>query len=308
MAALGPDTRNFSDEAVRTHADSFSARGKARRGGTAFHKLQTSPPALLRSSAAARRAPGSSSHPRPPTPAARARRPAHAHPGPGPSALLELGAVPRCLWERRERPHKAKGAQRRRGRGQGPVDSPGGGVDTKRAEKAPGGARGLQAQPRSRLRSPPLPFLGSRSLSVQFPSPPPLRPSPLRRGERSWGLGERREGKGEGKGRGGGERRTSPSKTGVEFQLWTLGPNCTPPPGLSPRCLLLPDDAATLRVVWSAPSWKPLSPSRPRAPPPAPLCLPFISPTSVFPVGGSALLPPSLGPQRSLSPPLAFPL
>lgn len=119
--------------------------------------------------------------------------------------------------------------------------------------------------------APPLPS-PSRvpgSLSVQFPSPP-LRPSPLRRGDRSRGLGEWREGKEEGKGRGGGERRTSPSKTGVEFQLWTLGPNCTPPLGLSPRRLLLSDDAATLRVVWSAPSWKPLSPSRPRSPPPAP--------------------------------------
>lgn len=181
-------------------------------------------------------------------------------------------------------------------------------MDTKRAGKALGVARGLQAHPRSRLPFPPLPGLPDPFLGSFF-----LLPSgPLRSGSeaRSWGLRERREGKREGKGRGGGERRTIPPKAGVEFQLRTLGPNCTPPPGPSPW-LLLPEVAVALRVVWSAPSAELASPRHaPALPcqPRASLCLPFISPTSVFPVGGSALLPPCLGPQLSLSFPLALPL
>lgn len=160
------------------------------------------------------------------------------------------------------------------------------------------------------LGSPSLPFPAPGSLSVQFLSPP-LGPSPLRRrGAPSWGLRERREGKREGKGRGGGERRTLP-KAGVEFLLRTLGPNGTPPPGPSPQRILSPDVAGALRVVQSAPSRALASPC------PAPdlprlsrasLCLPFISSTSVFPVGGSALLPPFWCPPQSLSSPLVLPL
>lgn len=112
---------------------------------------------------------------------AQARRPSHAHPGQGPSALPELEAVPRYLWERRERPQSKRSKEKEK-EGQGPRDSPGGGVDTKRAGKAPGVARGLQAHPRSRLPFPPLPRLPDPFQGSSF-----LLPSgPLRSGS---GLG-----------------------------------------------------------------------------------------------------------------------
>lgn len=148
--------------------------------------------------------------------------------------------------------------------------------DTETTRKAPGGgvARGPEAHPR--LAAPfPSPSRAPGALSVQLLSPP-LGPSPLRRGAQSQGLRERREGKREGKRRGGGERGTFPLKAGVEFQLRTLGPNCTPPPGSSPRRLLLPDVAADLPVVWFAPSGElsspghaPVLPRLPRASLPA---------------------------------------
>lgn len=160
-----------------------------------------------------------------------------------------------------ERPQSKRGKEKAK-EGQGPgacgLAWRWGGVDTKRAGKGPGVARGLRARPP--LAGPlPSPSRAPSSLSVQFLSPP-LGPSPLRRGAQSWGLRERREGKREGNGRGGGERRTIPPKAGVEFQLRTLGPNCTPPPGPPPRRPLLPDVAAALPVARSARSWEPASP------------------------------------------------
>lgn len=302
----GSRSRTFALRTPRVWG-AATARGTARRGGLAApHTPQSASPALLRPSAAARWAPGSRSHPQPLAPGAglppRSRAPWAGPRGAPGSSQVSLGT---------ERPQSKRGKEKAK-EGQGPgacgLAWRWGGVDTKRAGKGPGVARGLRARPP--LAGPlPSPSRAPSSLSVQFLSPP-LGPSPLRRGAQSWGLRERREGKREGNGRGGGERRTIPPKAGVEFQLRTLGPNCTPPPGPPPRRPLLPDVAAALPWLGPLapgslllPATPPLSPASP-----APLSLPFISPTSVFPVGGSALLPPSWGPPRSGSSPLAWPL
>lgn len=106
------------------------------------------------------------------------------------------------------------------------------------------------------------------------------------------------------RGRGKGRRRRKgddPFRGGVEFQLPTLGPNCAPQPGPSPRHLLPRDRAAGRRVVGSARSGElgsarhaPALPRRPHASP----CLPFISPTSVFPEGGERAASAALGYRR----------
>lgn len=252
----GSRSRTFALRTPRVWG-AATARGTARRGGLAApHTPQSASPALLRPSAAARWAPGSRSHPQPLAPGAglppRSRAPWAGPRGAPGSSQVSLGT---------ERPQSKRGKEKAK-EGQGPgacgLAWRWGRVDTKRAGKGPGVARGLRARPP--LAGPlPSPSRAPSSLSVQFLSPP-LGPSPLRRGAQSWGLRERREGKREGNGRGGGERRTIPPKAGVEFQLRTLGPNCTPPPGPPPRRPLLPDVAAALPVARSARSWEPASP------------------------------------------------
>lgn len=278
VVAFCPDSRSPGEEAgsqTRTLARSapgglgaprrrLATRTRARLEGAG----RRSPHAPLQPSTPALPLPPSA-----PGPRRWPRRPAYTHPWRALSARPRARGSPGVSGNR-EKGHKAKeGAKRRRGRsrGQGPADSPGGGAggaDTESAGKAPGVARGLQAHPP--LAAPlPSPSRAPGALSVQLLSPP-LGPSPLRRGAQSRGLRERREGKREGKGRGGGERRTIPPKAGVEFQLRTLGPNCTPPPGSSS-----PSAAARRRgeppggLVRSLPGAF-LSPSRPRSPPPAP--------------------------------------
>lgn len=235
----------------------------ARRGGTAF---PTRPPPALDAGA-----PAPTLGPRP---SALAPPPRLHAPLAGPLRAPQGSGQPGCLWQPRERPQSKRRSKEKAKEEQRP-GSCGlawrwgwGGGDTESAGKAPGVARGLQAHPP--LAAPlPSPSRAPGALSVQLLSPP-LGPSPLRRGAQSRGLRERREGKREGKGRGGGERRTIPPKAGVEFQLRTLGPNCTPPPGSSS-----PSAAARRRgepsggLVCSLPGAF-LSPSRPRSPPPAP--------------------------------------
>lgn len=158
-------------------------------------------------------------------------------------------------------------------------------VGTLRVRKGPR-SRVAPAHP---LHSAPLPS------PARAPAPPsassfspPLGPTPLARGS---GQGIKRTGR-EGEG-------DDPFRDGVEFQLPTLGPNCAPQPGPSPPHLPPRDRAADRRVVWSARSGELGSarhaPALPRQPHASP-CLPFISPTSVFPEGGDALLPPLQGP------------
>lgn len=161
-----PRHSQLQDEAVRTHSHSLSApprsvgaaitRGQTRRRGMAFHRRRGAhpPSSAPRPQRAGPPAPAPTLGPQHP---AQARRPSHAHPGQGPSALPGLEAVPRYLWEPRERPQSKRSKEKKEG--QGPGDSPGGGVDTKRPGKAPGVARGLQAHPRWRRPFPPLPRL-----------------------------------------------------------------------------------------------------------------------------------------------------
>lgn len=180
--------------------------------------------------------------------------------------------------------------EQRRGRSS-PVGSPRVEVGTLRVRKGPGSR--VAPRPRLALRAPSLPCLGSGSPSAS-PLSPPLGPTPLARGS---GQGIKRRGrKGEGE---AAEKGDDPFPGGVEFQLPTLGPNCAPQPGPSPPHLPPRDRAADRGVVWSARSGElgsarhaPALPRRPHASP----CLPFISPTSVFPEGGDALLPPRQGP------------
>lgn len=180
-------------------------RGKTRRSGMAFHSRRGArpPSSAPRPQRAGPPAPAPTLGPQHP---AQACRPAHAHPGQGPSALPELDAVPRYLWGRRERPQSKRSKEKKEG--QGPGDSPGGGVDTKRAGKPPGVARGLQAHPRSRLPFPPLPRLPDPFQGSSF-----LLPSAPARGSV---LGIKRKEGGEKGGKGKGRRRKEddPSKGG----------------------------------------------------------------------------------------------
>lgn len=164
-------------------------------------------------------------------------------------------------------------------------------VGTLKVRKGPG-SRVAPAHP---LHSAPLSLPCPSSGSPQQALSPPLGPTPLARGSVQ-GIKRRGRRKGEGE---AAEKGDDPSRGGVEFQLPTLGPNCAPQPGPSPPNLPPRDRAADRGVVWSARSGELRSgrhaPALPRQPHASP-CLPFISPTSVFPEGGDALLPPLQGP------------
>lgn len=241
VVAFGPDTLTPRGEAA-SHSRTLSLRTPG-AGGAPRRNL--APRTRARPEGAGR--PSSrrlGAHPRAATP-----QPAHAHPRQGPSARRgALGSSQVSLGTERKATKQRK--QHREGEGGAGarvlwtrLEWVGGTL--KGLRRLRGVARGLRAQP-PRAVPLPSPSRAPGSLSGQF-LPPPLGPSQLRRGTQSWGLKERREGKREGKGRGGGERRTIPPKAGVEFQLGTLGPNCTPPPGPCTRRLFLSPSRRTSR-------------------------------------------------------------
>lgn len=222
--------------------------GSVRRGGTAFPAPSRGPPARRHTSARSRAPPAG--------PLGAPRSPGQL---PGASGDGEKG-------------HKAKEAakkRRRRSRGQGPVDSPGEGRgNTEGAAKAPGLARGLRAQP-PRAAPLPSPSRALGSLSEQF-LPPPLRPSPLRRGTQSRGLKERREGKREG--REGAEEKGGRSlqRRVLSFSSGPSGQTARPLPGrlrgaFSSLCRGGPPGGLVLFLLGAS-----LTPPRPRSALPAP--------------------------------------
>lgn len=160
---VGPGARTPGGRAVSTPAHSLSARpgsgcregsgARLARAGRPFQSQGGAPPGSPPSTPRPQRAgpptPAPTLGPRPRAPVRspltrsqdRASRLPPLRPPPLPPPARGSS---RCLWGRRKRPQsKRSKSRRRRGRGRGPVDSPGGGADTKRAVTAPGVARGL---------------------------------------------------------------------------------------------------------------------------------------------------------------------